>query len=277
MNAILKALPTTLIFAWLLGSAAAAEPRSFTVGVVPQFEVNTLHAVWRPILDLVEQQTGYKFRLRGATTIPAFERELRKGAFDFAYMNPYDLVMTQQSAAYVPMVRDQEQPLAGVLVVRKDSAITRPEELDGREIAFPAPNALGASMQMRQELTDDFRVTVKPRYVQTHDSVYLNVLLGESDAGGGVRKTLDQQPPQYRESLRVIHTTRPVAPHPFCALPAISTEVREAVAGALLRIAETDEGKQLLARVPINRIGRATLDDYRPLLDMGLDRFFVEQ
>jgi len=47
------------------------------------------------------------------------------------------------------------------------------------------------------------------------------------------------------------------------------------VRAALLEMGSTEEGRKLLARIPINKIGPAGIDDYLPLKQMGLERFYV--
>ncbi len=270
----------TLLIACIVlvfSSPAHCESRVYTVGVVPQFDAHTLHAIWRPILDRLEQETGERFKLRGSTSIPDFEEEFETGRFDFAYMNPYHIVVANRLAGYQPLVRDHGHRLQGVLVVRKDSRIESPADLDGKAIAFPAANALGASLQIRQELTDKFGISFQPQYVKTHDSVYLNVLLNETAAGGGVQNTLNRQPPEYRDGLRIIHRATAVPPHPFCVSPDVPQTVRDKVAAAFLRMGTDNEGKRLLAQVPIERVGIASLEDYLALKKMHLDRFFVKR
>lgn len=256
-----------------VGGPALAAGDRYSVGIVPQFEARRLHGTWRPILDAVEARTGLRLSLKGSPTIPAFEREFMAGGFDFAYMNPYHVVLAHETEGYVPLVRDVGRTLHGVLVVRADSPYQGPSELAGQVVAFPAPNALGASLQMRQELTDHFQVPIQPRYVKTHDSVYLAVALGQTAAGGGVQKTLDRQPPAVRDQLRVIHTTSPVPPHPLVAHPRVPAPVRETVRAALLALGAEEPGRALLDRVPITRIGPARMEDYAPLAAMGLQRF----
>lgn len=259
----------------LTTTVTGAQEHVYTVGVVPQFEARKLHAIWRPILDRIEQEAGIRLTLRGSPTIPEFEREFSNGRFDFAYMNPYHLIMANKTAGYIPLVRDHGRRLYGVLVVRKDSRIDTPAALNGKSVAFPAPNALGASLQMRQELLDLFGVTVKPLYVKTHDAVYLNVLLNETAAGGGVQKTLDSQKAEFREALKIIHTTQKVAPHPFSALPSVPDEIKKAVQEAFIKMGQSNADAALLETIPITQVGTATLDDYLPLKNMGLERFFV--
>ncbi|MBF0255204.1 MAG: phosphate/phosphite/phosphonate ABC transporter substrate-binding protein [Gammaproteobacteria bacterium] len=263
-----------LVMAALASPALLAQDKPYILGVVPQYEVRKLHAIWRPILDHLQQATGYAFELRGSPTIPEFEREFAEGKFDLAYMNPYHLVMANDKAGYIPLVRDHGRQLQGVLVVKKDSGIGSPEQLQGKTVAFPAPNALGASLQMRQELQDRFQVKINPLYVKTHDSVYLSVLMGKAAAGGGVQKTLNQQKPEYREHLQIIHQTTPVPSHPLAVLPSVAAEAREKILQALLQLGETEAGRALLAPVPIKQIGPAEIADYQPLRKLGLERFY---
>jgi len=265
-------------FVWALGLAGgvAAEP-VYKVGVVPQFEARRLHQIWQPVLNYMEKETGYRFELVGSPTINAFEAEFLDGEFDFVYMNPYHLIMASKSVGYLPLVRDVGRELYGVLVVEKSGGINEVKELSGKIIAFPAPNALGASLQMRQELTDIFKIEFSSRYVKTHDSVYLNVLLGEASAGGGVQKTLDQQKEPIRNSLRIIHRTTPVPPHPFAVHPRVPKQVADRVKKALLNLGASESGRALLAEIPIKQIGTATLEEYEVLRTMGLERFYVKQ
>ncbi|MFK5986270.1 MAG: phosphate/phosphite/phosphonate ABC transporter substrate-binding protein [Pseudomonadota bacterium] len=266
-----------IIVVFTANSAIANDDKVFySIGVVPQFEARKLHSIWRPILDYLEKETGYSFELRGSPSIPEFEREFQEGRFDFAYMNPYHLVMANEKMGYQPLIRDHGRKLYGVLVVKKNSNISSPTELNGEKIAFPAPNALGASLQMRQELADNFGIKITPVYVKTHDSVYLNVLLDKSTAGGGVQKTLSQQKSQFRDALKVIHTTTKVTPHPFAVLPSVPEKVKVSVTQALLKYGQTDEGRKQLAKIPIKQIGIASLEDYMSLKKLGLERFYVQ-
>jgi phosphonate transport system substrate-binding protein len=163
---------------------------SYVLGVVPQFEVRKLYAIWQPIIDEIAMKTGIQIELAPSKNIEEFEMEFAQQKFDFAYMNPYHMLVASEHG-YEPLVRDTSKMLYGILVVRSDSDIRSPLDLNDKVIAFPSPNALGASLQMRQELHDQFGIQIRPNYVKTHDSVYLNVILDEAVAGGGVQKNLE--------------------------------------------------------------------------------------
>jgi phosphonate transport system substrate-binding protein len=252
----------------------ADEVKTYSLGVVPQFEARKLRAIWQPIVDHIEQKSGYQLEIQGSPSIPEFEKQFLQGQFDFAYMNPYHFLLANESQHYTPLVRDVGRSLHGVLVVKKDSPIKTVNDLHNKVIAFPSPNALGASLQMRQELHDQFSLQFTPIYVKTHDSVYLNVLLDSAAAGGGVQKTLRRQPTEVNSSLRIIHQTRDVAPHPLAAHPRVPIRVVEAVKEALISLGQTDQGRARLARIPIKTIGPAIRQDYLPLKRLKLERFY---
>ena len=250
-------------------AAPQAQPsKVLTVGVVPQFAVSRLHQIWKPILDNLSQQTGYQFELQGAADIPAFEREFLAGQYDIAYMNPYHYLLAE--AQYRPLLKDLGRQLYGIVVVRKDSPVTSMEQLEDQVIAFPAPNALGASLMIRAALGDQYAIDYDARYVKTHSSVYLNVLLGQAAAGGGVQKTFNQQPAKVRDQLRILYQTPKVAPHPLVVNRQLPDDVVEKIRQAFLVLAATDQGKALLKKVPFRKLGPATAEDYHPLRSLNL-------
>lgn len=264
-----------LIASLSTNSLTASAETIYTIGVVPQFEAKKLRKIWKPILKQLEQQTGLTLKLRGAPTIPAFEKEFLAGKFDFSYMNPFHLLIANESQGYIPLVRDHSKTLQGVLVVRKDSNIKSVHDLSNKTLAFPSPNALGASLQMRAELYDKFNINIKPKYVKTHDSVYLNVFLKQAAAGGGVGKTFQKQAQRLREKLKIIYKTTPVAPHPIAVHPRVPKEDRDKVLNAFFKLSTSSEGKKLLSQIPIKQLDKASMLDYQPLEGMNLKRFFV--
>ncbi len=255
-------------------SWAEESQTNYIVGVVPQFEARRLHKIWQPILQELEKKTGYHFTLEGSPTIPEFEKEFIAGKFDFVYMNPFHIIVANDKQGYTPLIRDIGRTLQGILVVKKDSSYEKIEDLNNQKVAFPAPNALGASLMIRADAQELFATHLDPLYVQTHSSVYLNVLLGLAEAGGGVQKTLNSQAENIRNNLRIIYKTRKVAPHPFAAHSRIPETVRKQVQTALLAMKDNLENQQLLTQIPIKQIGPASMKDYEPLLSMGLDKYY---
>jgi phosphonate transport system substrate-binding protein len=255
--------------------APDGEPVSYSFGVVPQYAQRQMFRNWRPVLDAIEQRIGIRLELKGTPKIPVFEKQFMDGEFDFAYMNPYHVLKAAENQGYIPLVRDGKRKLKGILVVHKDNPIENLRELRGKEVVFPSPNALGASLLMRSDLEQRYQVQIRPRYVQTHSSVYLHVVKQLAVAGGGVQRTLDAQPAAIRDKLRILYTTRGMPPHPVTAHPRVPEAIRNAVQRALLEMGTDPKLKTLLAKIPLNEIVTTNINEYKVMRAWNLDRYYV--
>ena len=246
------------------------------VGIVPQLPPREIAASWRPVLKEVGQRSGQCFLLVVAPSIPAFEQQLRTGALDFAFLNPYHQVMAHRWGGFVPLVRDAEAPLQGILVVRKDSPVRHLQDLNGATVSFPAPNAFAASLLPRAMLARE-GIRITPEYVRTHSNVYRSVILQTSQAGGAVNNTWSRELPEVRQQLRVLWRTPPFPAHPFAASGRVPESVRQNVQGGFLQLDNTSQGRQLLARVQMPEVVTANYErDYAPLERLGLETFMTE-
>jgi len=264
-----------ILFATSVAHAGSDKSKVYSIGIVPQFEIRHLRKIWNPILELIEKNTGYRLELKGSPNIKDFGKELKAGNFDFAYMNPYHFILANKAQGYIPLIRDNGRELQGIIVIKKDSPITSIKELNGKKVAFPSPNALGASLLIRSHLKNKFNININPVYVKTHSSVYLNVLLDQATAGGGIYKTLIKQGENIQASLRILHRTPMVSPHPIAAHPRVPLDVRNKIKETLLLLGENSVGQDLLAKIPIKKIGHASSSDYKAIESMNLDNFYA--
>ncbi len=260
-----------VLLQWLLPAGAAALEYSF--GVVPQFEQRKLYEIWDPIVSALEKETGLSIKLVTTLKINDFEKEYMGEKFDFVYMNPYFIVRGVKPGTYVPIVRDNK-PHHGILVALKSGPVKTVADLQGKTVAFPTPNAIGATLMTRSEIEDRHGVKVEPLYVKTHSSVYYRVAKGLAAAGGGVLKTLQEQDPAVRELLAILYTTRPMPNLPVAANRRVPPDVRAKVQRAFLALGKTEAGRVLLAKVPMTEIVATTLDEYLPIATWGLERYF---
>lgn len=265
------------VLALQLNSAMAADAgkAAYSIAVVPQFRAEEIHRDWTPVLERLRAASGASFSLRIARDIPAFEDSVLAGEADFAYMNPYHQVMARRAQGYIPLVRDSKA-LTGILVVRKDDPIRSVMELDGKEVAFPAPNAFGASLWMRALLAEREKIRIVPAYVKTHSNAFRHVATGKAAAAGGIGATLNEEPEELRSTLRVLMETPGVAPHPLSAHPRIPEAVRRLVTETLLGLAQDAAGQAMLKDIQMAAPVRADYArDYQPLEKFGLDKYVV--
>lgn len=252
---------------------AQTDAKALTLAVVPQFQAADVHRNWTPVIERIKQVTGLNVVLRITKDIPTFEDEFQAGQADLVYLNPYHQVMAHRAQGYVPVVRDA-QLLTGIVVVRKDDPIQSMAQLAGKEIAYPAPNAFGASLLVRSHLAEVDKVQTQPFYAKTHTNAYRQVIVGKSAAAGGVRATLEKEPEEVRAALRVLWETPGAAPHPLSAHPRVPAQQAQAIANAILKMAAEPQGQELLKAILMPQPVRADYArDYRPLEKLKLDKY----
>lgn len=245
------------------------------IGVVPQFSPKRILTIWSPIIEELEQKTGYTFQIVGTPSIPEFEKEYQKGTYDIAYMNPYHSIIANKTQGYEAVLRDGTKSLFGVLVVKKDDIIKDIKELDGEKLSFPAPNALGASLLMRTELKTIHNIDIEPIYVKTHTNSYLSVLEGKTRAGGGVMRTFNELGNDIKNQLRIFYSTQKTPPHPIVIHQRVDKATREAIINTLLEMGKDEVLNAYLKKIPIKEIIETSQEEYKMLENLGMENFYI--
>ena len=237
---------------------------------VPQQSAAKLARNWQPIIDYINAHTGDHYVFKTAKDIPTFESRVLAGEYDIAYMNPYHFVVFNEHAGYQAIAKQKDKRIKGIIVVAKDARISQLEQLQDNVIAFPAPAAFAASILTRTELSAR-GVAFQPRYVSSHDSVYLNVAKGFAAAGGGVMRTFNNTDAAVRDQLRVLWTSEGFTPHAFAAKSTVPESTKARLLAALLSLNDSDQGKALLQAVNFNGISPATNEDWSDVKSLGID------
>lgn len=267
----------SLAFLWALLIPALSLAQSYTVAVVPQFPAVEIHRAWTPLLVHLSAQTGLELKLVTSASIPDFERSFQAGQPDLVFLNPYHMVMASKSHQYAPLVRESKELLAGIVVVRVDSPVKSLSDLAQQTIAYPAPNAFGASLYIRSLLAEQ-KIQSQASYVKTHSNAYRHVIAGQAAAAGGILSTLDRESPEVRAQLRVLFETPAVAPHPLVAHPRVVESHRKSIREAWLALAQTEAGLALLKAVQMTSPVAADYKrDYAPLERLRLEQFAVAE
>jgi phosphate/phosphite/phosphonate ABC transporter binding protein len=250
-------------------AAAQAEPVTLSFGVVPQQSASKLAKLWTPILNYLNKQTGYRLRLKTAQNIPAFEQRLAAGEYDLSYMNPYHYTTFHRAPGYQAFARARDKRIRGIVVVRKDSPVKGLQEFAGQTLAFPSPAAFAASVLPRARFKSE-GITITPKYVSSHDSVYRAVARGLYPAGGGVMRTFKNVDPSISGQLRILWTTRPYTPHAIAAHPRITKQVVQRLQQAMLAMGQSPQGKKLLAAIRIKGFERGKDKDWDDVRALGI-------
>lgn len=246
----------------------------YQISIVPQLPQGELFSRWSPVLEKIGVKGGWCFDLRFQRSIPEFESALLSGHLDFAFTNPYHLIMAQRATGYAPLIADKNQ-LSGIVVVPKNSNVKKLSDLDGKRLAFPAPNAFAASLLTRSML-DKQGIKIQPIYVKTHSNVYRSVVLGDVAAGGGVNNTLSREPQDLQTQLLVLYETPGFTAHPIVVNPRVPMSVRKRFQDLFVQLAAEPENQALFNKIQIPHPIRVSTKDYEELTRLGIDRFVTQ-
>jgi phosphonate transport system substrate-binding protein len=261
-----------LLFAMLIFSLpfSVTSETTYSFGIVPQQSSAKLAELWLPILKEISQKTGLSIQFATAPDIPTFEKRVAAGEYDFAYMNPYHFTVFNEKPGYQAVAKAKDKLIKGIIVVKKDSDINSLQQLNDHDIAFPAPKAFAASMLTRSHLVSR-NTNFIPKYVASHDSVYLSVARGIYIAGGGVMRTFNSTDPSIKEQLRVLWTTKGFTPHAIAAHPRIPNEISNNLQQALMSLSNTTLGLELLDKIKIKGFVAAENNDWNDVRALKVD------
>lgn len=255
----------------LTSLSAWSEENSYTFAVVPQQSAKQLAKLWTPVLQHIKETSGINLRFTTAKNIPEFEKRLAEGRYDFAYMNPYHFTVFNDKPGYNAVAVRKDQPIRGIIIVRKDSPISSLEELNNETLAFPSPAAFAASILPRGELKSS-NVSFTPKYVSSHDSVYLSVAKGLFKAGGGVKRTFNNTPQNIKDQLKILWTTAPYTPHAIASHPRVDDKIHQKIQHVFIDISQDPKGKVLLKSLKIKHgLIKANNSDWDDVKALGLN------
>lgn len=265
-----SALGTVLSGGLATTAFAQKRTRTLTVGIVPQQSASELARLWIPVLGALSERSGLALRFATAPDIPAFEKRLAASAYDVAYMNPYHYSVFAQKPGYVAFAKEKGRRLRGLVVVRKDSMVKDMKELAGQQIAFPAPASFAATVLVRAEF-ERTGVPIQPVFVKSHESVYLNVVQHQFEAGGGITRTLEGMEPAVRSELRVLWQTKDYTPHAFAAHPRVAAADLQALKAAMLTADSDPKARSGLEGIGFKGFDAAQDAEWNDVRALGID------
>ncbi|HHF3003115.1 phosphate/phosphite/phosphonate ABC transporter substrate-binding protein [Vibrio antiquarius] len=264
-----KRIFTLLMVLCIWSPSVVAQP-SIVFGVVPQQSATKLVQQWQPLLQRWGDLAGVEIKFATARDIPTFEARLMAGAYDIAYMNPYHFTLVNQSPGYTALARAKNKRITGIIVARRGKSVSL-DELQDKTIAFPAPRAFAASIITQSELAQK-GIKFTPKYVGSHDSVYLGVLKGLYIAGGGVKRTFESLPSEIKDQLSIIYTTAGYTPHAIAVSNNVDEEITLALRKAISQLNDDPKAQESFTLLNIDGLQLAQDQDWQDVVQLGISR-----
>jgi phosphonate transport system substrate-binding protein len=120
---------------WLTGLCASAQaPQTLVLGVFPYLSPSQMIEQLSPLRKRIEEALGVPVSLQSAPDFISFVQRTAKGDYDLVITAPHMGRLAQQRDGW-QLVAMSGQQTATVILVRKDSGITRLDQLRGKRMA----------------------------------------------------------------------------------------------------------------------------------------------
>lgn len=246
--------------------------KEYIVGIHPLHNPQRLNEVYGPIIEYINIHIPeVHFRLEASQNYEEFDKKLYAGHFEFAMPNPYQTVRSLKYGYRVFSKMGDDESFRGIILVRKDSGIKEVFDLKGKAVSFPAPTALAATMMPQYYLHThglDVNKDIESRYVGSQESSILNVLRKHVAAGATWPlpwKTFSAEHPELANQLEVKWQTEPLQNNGWVVRKDVPAEIAGKFQMLLNGLNNTEEGRQMLARLPISRFEVATDETFKPV------------
>jgi phosphonate transport system substrate-binding protein len=241
-----------------------ATPRTFRIGIVPRGETGAfLHAL-EPFRDGIAETLGRPAEILAFSNFTAMidAQALHRIDLGFYSASAYalaDKVCSCLDPLVAPAAADGSMAFHGIIVVRRQSGIASIDDLEGREIAAGPPDSVGSRRVQMAELAaggidvgsyfSDVRAArnaldtiLMVRDEQVDAAFAWSSLSGDAAAGysRGPMTYLVKRGELRMDEIAVIWRSRPIAHAPIAVARSLPGDVRRALAGFFVSLADDD-------------------------------------
>ena len=253
-----------------MGANASAEIK---FGALPHLTVAELQAMYTPLVEYLARETGEKVVLVIPKDFKAFEDAVKAGQIDVGLANPLVYVQLKNHLNIDPLALISEAQsgtrLRGIMIVRKDSGISRLQDLKGKKISFVDKDS-GAGYMFQVLLLSRAGLDVKNDvamlpFAKNHDNVALAVFNKTADAGGIRESAMEKMKDKVDlAQLRIVGYTDYFPNWPVFSTPKLNKETAAKIQAALLKLKPNDPQNEKI-------LGRAKLTGFIAVADKEYD------
>ncbi|MBN1316897.1 MAG: phosphate/phosphite/phosphonate ABC transporter substrate-binding protein [Anaerolineales bacterium] len=255
---------------------------------VPSGEMERVASGADSVAALIEEETGLVIDTNVATEYAGVIEAMCSDPVEahIGSLATFAYVLASQKGcaeAALVSVRYGSPSYNGQIIVRTDSGITELSQLADKTFCRPDPLSTSGWIIPRLDLAaagvDPDTGLAEVVDAGSHDAVVAAVYNGECDAGAtfvDARSSIEEEHPDVKEVISVIHVSTDIPNDGLQFAPSVPQEIQTQIVDALLKIAETEEGKEALDTAyqwtALEKHDDSFYDPFRQLLDAaGVD------
>lgn len=243
------------------------------MGFVPMKDGDSLIESVEPLTEMLSKELGVKVEGFTATNYVGVVEGLGSGQVDFGFIPPFAYVLAnKESNAEVILTalnKSGEAKYRSQFLVRKDSDITSFSDIKGKKVAFVDPSSTSGYLFPGAHLIKEginIEKDIEYVYAGGHDKALQLLLNGDVDVATtfvDARDRYKEDFPEAMEKTEVLGYTDYIPNISVTVKGDMEEELKDKIKVALLNIAKTEEGSELLKTL-FNMYGfeEATDSDY---------------
>ena len=253
---------------------APIQKNIYIFGVHPLHNPKRLFEVYQPMIDYINARlTDSQLRLEASRNYASYNKKLFARHFDFSLPNPYQTVTSLQYGYKIFGKMGDDDNFRGIILVRKDSGITTVDDLKGKNISYPAPTALAATMMPQWYLYThglDINKDITNSYVGSQESSIMNVFLGKSIAGSTWPppwRAFIKERPEIAEQVMIKWKTPPLPNNGLVVRDDVPKKIVDKVSSIIFALHTHKEGQKILQAMELSRYEKADRSTYAPVIE----------
>lgn len=267
------ALLLIVVLAISIVGCTSKEEEVIKMGFVPMKDGDSLIESVEPLTEMLSKELGVKVEGFTATNYVGVVEGLGSGQVDFGFIPPFAYVLAnEESNAEVILTalnKSGEAKYRSQFLVRKDSDITSFSDIKGKKVAFVDPSSTSGYLFPGAHLIKEginIEKDIEYVYAGGHDKALQLLLNGDVDVATtfvDARDRYKEDFPEAMEKTEVLGYTDYIPNISVTVKGDMEEELKDKIKVALLNIAKTEEGSELLKTL-FNMYGfeEATDSDY---------------
>ncbi|AOY02233.1 phosphonate ABC transporter substrate-binding protein [Jeongeupia sp. USM3] len=227
-----------------------------SIGLIPAEDSQAMIESSRQVLDALEKQLGTPVKPFVATDYNGVIEALRAKKLDVAYLGPFSYVLASSVAdveAFSVAVTKKtgQSAYKSIIIARKDSGISTPAELKGRNFAFVDPSSASGHLfpksGLQQAGFDPDKLFGRVLFSGSHDASILAVANGKVDAAAVADRIFNAAVAKGQikaEDFKIVWSSRPIPESPMVWRKDLPPAVKDKLAKALANLKDVKWGDQ---------------------------------
>jgi phosphonate transport system substrate-binding protein len=246
----------------------------YRLAIHPLHNPQKLFEAYQPLVDYINSHLqGVQLELEASRDYPTYEKKFRAREPAFLVPNPWQTLQAMDRNYHVIGMAGDASDFKGIFIIRKDSNIKVPKDLNGKVVSYPAATALAAAIMPQYFLYThgiDINQDIQNLYVGSQESSIMNVYLEKVAVGATWPppwRLFQKDHPEKAKQLKIIWQTPSLINNSVMVRDDVPEAISKQVQNILVGLADTPQGQDILSGMETDRIYSANDADYSIVRD----------